>query len=470
MAHAWDAAQVARAAGGRLLHPARATRPGGPGRRVSSSTRARPAPATSSSACAASTPTAGASPLRRSRRAPGACWWTTSTPRRSAAARSRAARSSPRPTRSPRSQRSRAPGAASWAAHVVGITGSTGKTSTKDVLAGDARAAPPRRGDARENLNTEIGLPLTVLAAPEGTEALVLEMAMRGAGQIAELARDRRARRRASITNVGPVHLELLGTSRRSPPRRRSCMPGCAPGGTAVVPAGEPLLEPAPPRGRRDGDVRPRRRRRRAPGGPRAPVRRRAHMRRNALAALAAARGGRGRAARPGGRSRCQRAARPARCVLADGVGRRGRLLQRQPDVDARRPRRPRRVGAGPPGRRARRHARARRRRAALPRARWAPTPPSPASTCCSPSAPGRMRRPRPSAPRRPPARRSTTCPTPRRPPPPRPSRETRPSRSGWHHPRPLRHRSGYCRRGPFVCRPRPAARHRSLHAAARGR
>ena len=46
---------------------------------------------------------------------------------------------------------------------------------------------------AARTYNTEIGLPLTILEAERGTEALVLEMAMRGPGQIAELARDRRA-------------------------------------------------------------------------------------------------------------------------------------------------------------------------------------------------------------------------------------------------------------------------------------
>ena len=76
------------------------------------------------------------------------------------------------------------------------ITGSTGKTSTKDILA--AMLAPQLRTVAnRENLNTEIGLPLTVLEAPRGTEALVLEMAMRGAGPDRRAHRDRRARRRA---------------------------------------------------------------------------------------------------------------------------------------------------------------------------------------------------------------------------------------------------------------------------------
>jgi UDP-N-acetylmuramoyl-tripeptide--D-alanyl-D-alanine ligase len=98
---------------------------------------------------------------------------------------------------------------------VVGITGSTGKTSTKDILVSMLRPALGGRAHAnRENYNTEIGLPLTVLETSQGTRVLVLEMAMRGMGQIRELARI------ASpdvgvITNVGPVHLELVGTLER---------------------------------------------------------------------------------------------------------------------------------------------------------------------------------------------------------------------------------------------------------------
>src|SRR5205085_2997388 len=93
--------------------------------------------------------------------------------------------------------------------HVIGVTGSVGKTSTKDILA--AMLAQRLRTVAnRENRNTEIGLPLTVLEAPAGTQALVLEMGMRGPGQIAELAAIAEPDV-AVITTIAPVHLELLG-------------------------------------------------------------------------------------------------------------------------------------------------------------------------------------------------------------------------------------------------------------------
>jgi UDP-N-acetylmuramoyl-tripeptide--D-alanyl-D-alanine ligase len=125
---------------------------------------------------------------------------------------------------------------------VIGITGSTGKTSTKDILA--ALLSPARRTVAsRANLNTEIGLPLAVLEAPPGTEALVLELAMRGPGQIAELAAIAQPDV-GVILNVGPVHLELLGSLEAVAAAKAELIGALAPGATAIVPAGEPLLEP----------------------------------------------------------------------------------------------------------------------------------------------------------------------------------------------------------------------------------
>src|SRR5205807_2627490 len=95
-------------------------------------------------------------------------------------------------------------------AQVIGVTGSTGKTTTKELIFG--LLAPHRRTVAsRANFNTEIGLPLEILGAPMGTEVLVLEMGMRGVGQIAELGRVAEPDV-AVIVSIGPVHLELLET------------------------------------------------------------------------------------------------------------------------------------------------------------------------------------------------------------------------------------------------------------------
>ena len=169
-------------------------------------------------------------------------------------------------------------------AAVIAITGSVGKTSTKDLTA--AMVAQGRRVHAsRANFNTEIGLPLELLAAPPETEVLVLELAMRGPGQIAELAGICEPDV-AVITNVGPVHLELLGSIEAIAAAKAEIIAGLPAGGTAIVPAGEPLLDPY----LRDdlevvrfGDDESPLDVLELPFGS-------AHMRRNALAALAAAR------------------------------------------------------------------------------------------------------------------------------------------------------------------------------------
>jgi len=135
--------------------------------------------------------------------------------------------------------------AAAWRreldAKVIGVTGSTGKTSTKDLLL--ALLSPHRRAVAsRANFNNEIGVPLEILSAPAGTEVLVLELAMRGTGQIAELAAIA-APDVGVIVSIGPVHLELLGTIEAIAAAKAELIASLAPGATAVVPAHEPLLE-----------------------------------------------------------------------------------------------------------------------------------------------------------------------------------------------------------------------------------
>jgi UDP-N-acetylmuramoyl-tripeptide--D-alanyl-D-alanine ligase len=127
-------------------------------------------------------------------------------------------------------------------AQVIGVTGSTGKTSTKDLLL--ALLAPHRMTVAsRANFNTEIGLPLEILGAPQGTDVLILEMAMRGEGQIAELARIAQPEV-GLIVSVGPVHLELLGSIESIAAAKAELIAELAPGSSAIVPAGEELLRP----------------------------------------------------------------------------------------------------------------------------------------------------------------------------------------------------------------------------------
>ncbi|HEX6458207.1 MAG TPA: UDP-N-acetylmuramoyl-tripeptide--D-alanyl-D-alanine ligase [Thermoleophilaceae bacterium] len=126
---------------------------------------------------------------------------------------------------------------------VVGITGSTGKTSTKDILRALLAGSGLQVHANRQNWNTEIGLPLSILAAERGVEALVLEMAMRGEGQIAELVAIAEPDV-GVIVNVGPVHLELLGTVERVAAAKAELIRDLRPDGAVVVPVNEPLLDP----------------------------------------------------------------------------------------------------------------------------------------------------------------------------------------------------------------------------------
>ena len=144
-------------------------------------------------------------------------------------------------------------------ARVVGITGSTGKTSTKDILA--ALCATAARTVAAEgNFNNEIGVPLTLCRLEPDTEICVLELAMRGFGQIADLCRIARPHI-GVITNVGPVHLELVGSLHGVLQAKGELVAALPAGGTAIVPAEFPIerrdlevVRLAEPAVRRDGD------------------------------------------------------------------------------------------------------------------------------------------------------------------------------------------------------------------------
>jgi UDP-N-acetylmuramoyl-tripeptide--D-alanyl-D-alanine ligase len=126
-------------------------------------------------------------------------------------------------------------------ARVVGITGSTGKTSTKDILAAMCRPHAKTVAAAGGH-NNEIGLPLTLTRIEEDTEVVICEMGMRGLGQIAELCGIARPQV-GVVTSIGPVHLELLGTVEAVAEAKAEVVASLPQGGIAVVPD-EPLLEP----------------------------------------------------------------------------------------------------------------------------------------------------------------------------------------------------------------------------------
>lgn len=124
-------------------------------------------------------------------------------------------------------------------ARVVAITGSMGKTSTKDILA--ALCVPAARTIAAEaSYNNEVGVPLTLCRLEEDTQVCVVELAMRGFGQIAELAETARPEI-GVITNVGPVHLELVDSVEGVIRAKSELIEALPSRGTAVVPAGFPV-------------------------------------------------------------------------------------------------------------------------------------------------------------------------------------------------------------------------------------
>ena len=124
-------------------------------------------------------------------------------------------------------------------ARIVGITGSMGKTSTKDILA--ALSAPSARTIAAEaSFNNEIGVPLTLCRLEADTEVCVLELAMRGFGQIAELAEIAQPQI-GVVTNVGPVHLELVDSLDGVARAKGELIAALPAGGTAIVPEDFPV-------------------------------------------------------------------------------------------------------------------------------------------------------------------------------------------------------------------------------------
>ncbi len=124
--------------------------------------------------------------------------------------------------------------------HTVGITGSVGKTTTKEIL----RVLTASRfcTYANEgNQNSEIGLPLTILSAGEQTECLILEMGMNHAGEIARLSRLCMPTL-GIITNIGYAHIGNLGSRESIARAKREILCAMKEEGCLLIPADEPLL------------------------------------------------------------------------------------------------------------------------------------------------------------------------------------------------------------------------------------
>jgi UDP-N-acetylmuramoyl-tripeptide--D-alanyl-D-alanine ligase len=122
----------------------------------------------------------------------------------------------------------------------LGITGSSGKTSTKDLLGQVLGAAGPTVSPPG-SYNNDIGLPLTVLSADEGTRYLVLEMGARGTGHIARLCQVARPDV-GVVLNVGSAHLGEFGSPEGIAQAKGELVEALPGGGTAVLNADDPRV------------------------------------------------------------------------------------------------------------------------------------------------------------------------------------------------------------------------------------
>jgi UDP-N-acetylmuramoyl-tripeptide--D-alanyl-D-alanine ligase len=123
---------------------------------------------------------------------------------------------------------------------VAGLTGSRGKTSTKDLLAAVLSSAAPTTATTG-SLNNELGVPLTMLRASAATRFLVLEMGARRIGDIAALT-GLAAPDIAVVTNVGQAHLSHFGSRKAITQAKGELVQGLAPGGTAILNADDPRV------------------------------------------------------------------------------------------------------------------------------------------------------------------------------------------------------------------------------------
>jgi UDP-N-acetylmuramoyl-tripeptide--D-alanyl-D-alanine ligase len=128
-------------------------------------------------------------------------------------------------------------------APVVAVTGSAGKTTTRELIR--AALAPLGAVTASSgNNNNDIGVPLTLLKATSNDAAVVVEMGMRGLGEIERLSRCARPDV-AVITNIGTAHIGRLGSREAIATAKCEITAGLRPDGVVVIPAGDPLLDAA---------------------------------------------------------------------------------------------------------------------------------------------------------------------------------------------------------------------------------
>ena len=129
---------------------------------------------------------------------------------------------------------------ACWGGEVIGVTGSAGKTTTKDAIA-TMLAVDMQVGKTVGNYNNHVGVPLSLLRLPEGARAAVIEIGMNHAGEIRELARIARPRV-GVVTNVGYAHAENFKSLEDLAAAKRELIDSLPPDGVAVLNADDPKV------------------------------------------------------------------------------------------------------------------------------------------------------------------------------------------------------------------------------------